>query len=180
MFLFLRILFAHFIADFPFQTGKVYILKAGGGLGKWAHTLIIFLISVIFVFVAISNVGDISPFSMFLYCLFVLNALIIALAFHIIIVAVGILTTEIDSALWLYRDFTQMGRIPVDLYQEPVRAILTFVIPVAIMTTVPAKILLGMLSWQIFPAIFAFSLAFLFASLKFWKFSLKNYTSVSY
>ena len=50
MFLFLRILFAHFIADFPFQTGKVYFLKAEGGAGKWAHTLIIFFVSVIFVY----------------------------------------------------------------------------------------------------------------------------------
>ena len=50
MFLFLRVLFAHFIADFPLQTGKVYILKAGGGVGKWAHTLIVFLVSVVFVY----------------------------------------------------------------------------------------------------------------------------------
>lgn len=50
MFLFLRILLAHFVADFPFQTSKVYVLKAGGGAGKWAHTLIVFIISVIFVY----------------------------------------------------------------------------------------------------------------------------------
>ncbi len=49
MFLFLRLLLAHFIADFPLQTGRVYVLKAAGGLGKWAHTLIIFFVSALFV-----------------------------------------------------------------------------------------------------------------------------------
>ena len=50
MFLFLRLLLAHFVADFPLQTARVYLLKAGGGLGKWAHTLIIFATSVLFVY----------------------------------------------------------------------------------------------------------------------------------
>ncbi len=50
MFLFLRLLLAHFIADFPLQTAKVYFLKAGGGAGKWAHTFIVFLASVLFAF----------------------------------------------------------------------------------------------------------------------------------
>jgi hypothetical protein len=50
MFLFLRLLLAHFIADFPLQTTRVYLLKAGDGCGKWAHSAIVFLVSVLFVF----------------------------------------------------------------------------------------------------------------------------------
>ncbi len=50
MFLFLRLLLAHFIADFPLQTKRVYLLKARGGAGKWVHTAVIFGVSVLFAF----------------------------------------------------------------------------------------------------------------------------------
>ncbi len=49
MYLFLRLLLAHFIADFPLQTSKVYTLKCGHGPGKSAHSLIIFIVSIFFV-----------------------------------------------------------------------------------------------------------------------------------
>lgn len=50
MFLFLRLLLAHFIADFPFQTTAVYIIKVRGKHGLWLHTSIIFVMSVLFVY----------------------------------------------------------------------------------------------------------------------------------
>lgn len=137
------------------------------------------LISIIFIGLASRSLGVINPLGIALFLILVLNAFIIALAIHIIVISVGVLTTEVDNTIMLYRDLTQMGRIPVDIYREPVSWIITFAIPVGIMITFPAKVLMGLLAWQlIFISLFVSS-AFLFGSLRFWKFALKNYTSVS-
>ena len=50
MFLFLRLLLAHFIADFPLQTTSVYVIKVRDKHGLWVHTSIIFLMSLLFVY----------------------------------------------------------------------------------------------------------------------------------
>jgi ABC-2 type transport system permease protein len=113
------------------------------------------------------------------YLILIVNAFIIALAFHILTIASGILTTEVDNAIMLYRDTTQMGRIPIDIYKEPVSWIITFVIPVGIMMTFPAKALMGLLSLQALVAAIIISSLFLLGSLKLWKYALKNYTSPS-
>ncbi|MGB9911382.1 MAG: ABC-2 family transporter protein [Microgenomates group bacterium] len=75
------------------------------------------------------------------------NALILAFAFHLFFCSVCVLTTEIDHLVWVYRDLTSMARFPTDIYNKGIRIILTFTIPVIILITVPAKALLGILSW---------------------------------
>jgi ABC-2 type transport system permease protein len=47
---------------------------------------------------------------------------------------------------WLFNAFFQMARYPVGLYPGWLRLVLTWVVPVAIMTTVPAQALAGELS----------------------------------
>lgn len=137
------------------------------------------VISVGFVIISILRIGNITVSGMLLYILLISNALTIALSLHIFILAVGILTTEVDNTLWLYRDITQMGRLPVDIYQEPIRGILTFIIPVGIMMTYPAKSLLGLLSMQSVIIAFLVSGILLYLSLKCWKFALSRYASAS-
>lgn len=104
---------------------------------------------------------------------------ILALAFHILIVALGVATTEVDNSVMFYRDLTAMGRIPVDIYAAPIREILTFILPVAIIVTFPAKALLGLLSvsWIIFSLFFV--ACFLSLALRFWKYALSQYSSAS-
>lgn len=114
-----------------------------------------------------------------IYIFLLFNAFIIALSFHIFIVSLGILTTEVDNMLWMYRDLTQMGRIPVDIYHEPMRSIITFVIPIGIMMTFPVKALMGQLSFQWIVLACVVSTTFFLTSLVFWKYALRQYTSAS-
>lgn len=114
-----------------------------------------------------------------LYLLLIISSFILGLAFHIAVLAIGVLTTEVDNILWIYRDLAGMGRIPIDVYREPLRTVLTVVIPVAVLVTFPAKALMGLLSWQWMIFSFVISGIFLFLSLKFWHFALKRYSSAS-
>lgn len=141
--------------------------------------ILMLVISVGFVIMSIFRIGNISLIGVMLYILLILNALLIATAFHIFILVIGILTTEVDNTLWLYRDITQMGRVPIDIYKEPLSGILTFIIPVGIMMTFPAKSLMGLLSIQSVIIAFLVSTVLLYISLKCWKFAISRYASAS-
>lgn len=118
-------------------------------------------------------------FSILLYLLMLAVAFLIATSFHILVLSLAVVTTEIDHAIMMYRDVVGMGRFPVDIYIEPLRGFLTFIIPVGIMMSFPAKSLLGLLSAPliIYALIFAASLFYL--SLKIWNLSLREYSSAS-
>lgn len=139
----------------------------------------ILLLSSVFIYVALSNIGSITLPNVLVYLALLFNGFIIALSFHILVLGIGIITTEVDNTLWLFRDLTQMGRFPIDIYQNPLRGFITFIIPVGVMVTFPAKAAMGLLSLNSVLIAFAISAAFLYASIIFWNFSLKKYSSAS-
>jgi ABC-2 type transport system permease protein len=80
---------------------------------------------------------------------------------------------------WVINDLFQLARYPVGLYPGWLRLVLTWVIPVGLMTTIPAQALVGTLSPWMLVLTLAFTLvAFLVAT---WLFrqGLKKYTSAS-
>ncbi len=125
------------------------------------------------------RLGYVSGINIVFYVLLLVNGLIISTGFHILVLALGILATEVDHAIMIFRDVINMGRIPTDLYREPLRSVLTFILPVGLMMTFPAKAFMGLLSpWMI---LFSFVLGVLFIvlCLKAWHFALSQYSSAS-
>jgi len=116
-------------------------------------------------------------FSVVLYFTLIINGLLIATAFHIGVLALGLLTTEVDNAIMIYRDLLNLGRFPIDIYQKTISFIFTFFIPVGVMTTFPAKALFNLLSFR--NTVFAFFISFFLLSLsiKLWQLGLKKYQS---
>lgn len=113
------------------------------------------------------------------FILMIINSLLIAFAFHLFICSVCIITLSIDYLTWLYRDLTALGRFPTDIYPNKIRFILTFIVPVTVLMTIPAKALLGMVTgWSLF-VYFAFGIVTVYLSLRFWQFALKKYSSAS-
>jgi ABC-2 type transport system permease protein len=113
------------------------------------------------------------------YLVLLANAFLIATALHILVIAVGIITTEIDHAVWIYRDFLQLGRYPVTIYLAPLKFALFFIIPIGMMITIPSEVLLN--SPPTYSKLFAifYGAFFFIASLKIWKVCLKHYSSAS-
>lgn len=114
-----------------------------------------------------------------LYSILLLNGLLIAMAFHIAVLALGIITFEIDHTILIYRDLKNLGRLPIDIYSQPLQGILTYLIPVGIMISFPAKALMGLLTPVGSLTALAFAAVSIYASLKFWNFALKKYSSAS-
>lgn len=140
-------------------------------------TLIILVVFMV-LFVLQTNLAA-NLISVLLFLLLLVSGFILGFAFHILVAAFGMITLEIDNIIWIYRDLTSMGRIPIDVYTTPIRALLTFIAPVGIMMTFPAKALMGLLSWQWVILSFIMSGVFLWGSLRFWKYALTHYSSAS-
>lgn len=114
-----------------------------------------------------------------MFLLLFLSSLTIGFAFHLAVCAVGVVTTQIDHLIWVYRDLTEMARFPTDIYNQTIQHILTFVFPVILLITFPAKAFLGLLSWRVTIITVFVSGLLAFLSLKFWYWSLKRYSSAS-
>jgi len=120
---------------------------------------------------------NISLFSFLWYLVLLINGLIIATAFHIGVLALGLLTAEVDNAIMIYRDLLNLGRFPIEIYQQTIAFIFTFIIPVGIMITFPVKALFNFLSFKNIILAFFLSFFFLLLSIKLWRLGLKKYQS---
>lgn len=118
-------------------------------------------------------------FSLLIFLVLLALGLAIALAFHILALAVGLLTFESHNVMFFYRNLLNMLRFPLDIYSPILQFIMVTIIPVGVMVAFPAKALLGTLNfgWVLYALLIA--VIFLSFSLKFWEWSLKRYQGVS-
>ncbi len=146
-----------------------------GGIDFLDLTLLIpyFIMTIYFIL----KIPTINFLIFILYFLLLINALIIATAFHIAVLALGILTTEVDHTIMIYRDLTTIGRFPLEIYKEPVRGIFTFIIPIGVMMSFPPYVLFRILSLPFFLYSFLISSILLIGALKLWDMALKKYQS---
>lgn len=121
--------------------------------------------------------GPVHAGGLLAYLILILNSLILVTAFHIFVLAAGILTTEVDHTIMIYRDLTAMGRFPLEIYREPLRTILTFIIPVGIMMNIPSRALIGLLSPNIAVISFIISFTFFGVAMAAWNYALRKYQS---
>ena len=119
---------------------------------------------------------NITLWSSIWFVILLINSFLIVTALHIMVLVVGILTTEVDGVIWIYRDLSHMGRFPVTIYMEPLRFILFFLVPIGMMITIPTEIFLGLEpSYSIF-WVFLVGIGSLVVSLKTWSWALKKYS----
>lgn len=136
---------------------------------------------VLYVLLTLAYIVKIAPslslIAIIMYVLLIINAMVIGTAFHIFVLAFGIITSNIDHGVMIYRDLTSIGRFPLEIYQEPFRWIITFIIPVGIMMSFPTQSLFGKLGVHLIIIAFVLAGFFMYSSLKLWGFALKKYQS---
>ncbi len=80
---------------------------------------------------------------------------------------------------WIFDSLFQMGRYPVGIYPGWLQIVLTWVVPVGVMTTLPAQALTSDLTLGRFGAGLILSLGFLVMASIFFRLGLKRYVSAS-
>lgn len=142
-------------------------------------TIFIIPTTIISIFILASLDLNITFTSVALYLVLLLNSFLIATALHILVLVIGILTTEVDGVIWIYRDLMRMGQFPVTIYLQPLRWALFFLIPIGTMITIPAQVLIGRPPEYTLILVSAIGVGSLLLSLKLWSWSLRRYSSAS-
>jgi len=86
---------------------------------------------------------------------------------------------RVDNLTSLLHSFFGMGRFPVDAYPLWLRRVLTFVVPVALVTTVPSEALTGRLATAVPLVSVLTATLMVWLSTRLWRLGLGQYTSAS-
>ncbi len=123
---------------------------------------------------------ELAPIACLLALVPVLASLTILYSIWFSVAATTIWYVKIYNVTDVLQAWIDAGRYPIDAFPPGLfRFIFTFIVPVAFLTTVPARALLGQIEprWMLYAAILA-ALLFTF-SRYFWRFALRFYTSAS-
>ena len=128
-------------------------------------------------FVRLGEKVGIAPASEFI--LLLLTGTVIIYSFFLILATLSFWFVRVENILTIFQSMYEAGRWPVSLYPGWLRYGLTFVIPVAFATTVPAEALNGRLNWETLVGAIVIAIGLFFASRLFWKVGLRRYSGSS-
>jgi ABC-2 type transport system permease protein len=129
--------------------------------------------------VAVSRLGmTLSAWQIASFLLTLFAGLVILYAILLIFAALifwspGVLFT------WVFDGLFQMARYPLGMYPGWLQLVLTWIVPVGVITTIPAQALTGMLSVQNLGLSLGMALGLLAAASALFRFGLKRYASAS-
>jgi ABC-2 type transport system permease protein len=125
-----------------------------------------------------SELGS-TPGSVIGFLLLALTGTIILYSLWVVLIAATFWFTKFDNNVTILQALLDTGRYPATVYPFWLRMIITFVIPVAVATTVPVQALRGdLLVWQILLYLVISAAAFFLAS-RIWKAGIKKYSGAS-
>jgi ABC-2 type transport system permease protein len=114
-----------------------------------------------------------------MFCVLLLCAAIILYALIMLLITSAFWFVQLENVMELLFTFYEAGRFPVSVFPAWLRAILTFVVPIAFITTVPAAVIIGRLDAE-FVVLAVVVTAILFtACAAFWRFAVRHYSSAS-
>ena len=120
-----------------------------------------------------------TPAQILTFVLMVVLAAVIVYSLWLFMVTLAFWFIKVDNLTEIFTAFYEAGRFPISVYRGWLRALLTFVIPIAFITTFPAAMLINRatdldLGWAALIAVALFVL-----SNRFWNFALRSYSSAS-
>ena len=86
---------------------------------------------------------------------------------------------SVNTMMMFFQDLLQVGRYPIGFFPWTVRALFTFFVPVAFLTTFPAAALTRGVSWWLVLAAAVFAVTAVFVSRWFWHFAVQRYAGAS-
>jgi ABC-2 type transport system permease protein len=138
------------------------------------------ILAIVLIVVGINMSGDfITPLHLLSFILLALSGMIVIYSLWIVLIAFTFWFTKFDNNVTIMQALMDSGRYPVSVYPVWMRIIVTFIIPIAVATTVPLQALRGDLNAnQIMIFFMVAVVSFLIAS-RIWKSGLKRYSGAS-
>jgi viologen exporter family transport system permease protein len=120
-----------------------------------------------------------SASNLFVAAALLVMAVLLLYSIWILVVSASFWVVRVDNLSYLFGSLFDAGRWPVDLFGRTLRLVFTFVFPLALMTTYPAKALLGRLTWPTAALALAGGAIFAVLARQVWKRAVGFYTSAS-
>lgn len=147
---------------------------------KWRiWALVDLLLSLIVLGVALAQLQQsirLDQLVLFVFSLFL--ALLILYAILLILASISFWAQGVPLD-FVFNSFIQLGRYPVGIYPEWLRLILTWIVPVGFMTTVPIQMLTEEMSVSVLISGAVLALVLFWLAAKFFRASLRHYASAS-
>mgnify|MGYP002477921592 FL=1 len=120
-----------------------------------------------------------SLFDVLIFLITIAASFILIYSLWMMLMTTSFWVIRIDDLSFIFDSFFETARFPIGMYRGLVRIVLTYVLPAAVITNMPALSLLG--KWNMATAFIAVLLAlvFLWLARRFWRFALRFYTSAS-
>lgn len=113
------------------------------------------------------------------FALMLLAGAAIIYSFWLMLATLSFWFVRVENILEIFRSMYEAGRWPVSLYPGWLRFALTFIVPVAFATTVPAEALTGRLTADTMLGAMLLAVVLLAASRLFWRAGLRHYSGAS-
>jgi ABC-2 type transport system permease protein len=110
---------------------------------------------------------------------FIFNGTVIVYSIWVLMVTTAFWFVRIDNITELFSAIYETGRFPVSVYPGWMRGVLTFVIPIAFITTFPAAAVLGQAKTHLLLVSIIIAALLLTGSVLFWRLALRYYSSAS-
>jgi len=114
-----------------------------------------------------------------MFILMLIAGAVIIYSFFLILATLSFWFVRVENILVIFQSMYEAGRWPVSLYPGWLRYGLTFIIPVAFATTVPAEALTGRLTWETLLVGVVLAVVLLTVSRVFWRVGLRHYSGTS-
>lgn len=114
-----------------------------------------------------------------LFILMLIAGAVIVYSFLLILATLSFWFVRVENILVIFQSIYEAGRWPVSLYPGWLRYGLTFVIPVAFATTIPAEALTARLNWETLLGAVGLAVGLLAVSRLFWRVGLSHYSGAS-
>ena len=138
------------------------------------------ILAAVLIVVGINIAGDIvTSLHLLTFFLLTISGAIVIYSLWIVLIALTFWFTKFDNNVTILQALMDAGRYPVTVYPAWLRILVTFVVPIAVATTVPLQALRGELTISRSLIFIAISItSFLIAS-QVWKRGLKQYSGAS-
>lgn len=138
------------------------------------------LLAVVLIVIGIRVAGDfITPLQILTFILLALSGVIVIYSLWIVLIALTFWFTKFDNNVTILSALLDAGRYPVTVYPIWLRIIITFIIPIAVATTIPLQALRGDLSPERIVMFLGVGIASFLIASRVWKSGLKRYSGAS-
>jgi ABC-2 type transport system permease protein len=138
------------------------------------------VLAIVLIVVGIDMTGDVTTaFNILTFILLAITGTIIIYSLWIVLIAMTFWFTKFDNNVTILQALLDAGRYPSTVYPVWLRVIVTFIIPIAVATTIPLQALRGELGPGQILLFVTISIASFWVATKIWKLGLKQYSGAS-